>query len=62
MATNQEMCGPCSSLDQTSNAFMFCTDCDDPLCQTSAKAHKGSKASASHYLIDYKTVADRISI
>jgi len=50
-------CNPCSRVDESSSATRWCVDCEDALCMNCVKAHKGSKASTNHHVIDIDVIS-----
>ena len=49
-------CDPCNRGDENSPATKWCLDCEDALCIVCVKAHKVSKASMSHHVIDIEAI------
>jgi hypothetical protein len=50
-------CDPCNRGDENSPATKWCLDCEDALCIVCVKAHKVSKASMSHHVIDIEAIS-----
>ena len=50
-------CDPCNRGDENSPATKWCLDCEDALCIVCVKAHKISKASMSHHVIDIEAIS-----
>ena len=50
-------CDPCNRGDENSPATKWCLDCEDALCIVCVKAHKISKASMSHNVIDIEAIS-----
>jgi hypothetical protein len=42
---------------ENSPATKWCVDCEDALCVSCAKAHKGSKTSMGHHVIDIDAIS-----
>ena len=50
-------CDSCTRIDENVPASKWCVDCEDALCITCAKSHKGSKVSMSHHVIDIEVIS-----
>ena len=50
-------CNPCTRIEENSPATKWCVDCEDALCVNCAKAHKGSKTSMGHNVIDIDAIS-----
>lgn len=54
MAASSQQCDPCSRLYKNSEATSWCFECEESLCTDCVQAHKASKASMNHHIIDLK--------
>ena len=50
-------CDPCTRIDENVPASKWCVDCEDALCITCVKSHKGSKVSMTHHVIDMEMIS-----
>ena len=50
-------CDPCTRIDENVPASKWCVDCEDALCITCLKSHKGSKVSMTHHVIDMEVIS-----
>jgi hypothetical protein len=50
-------CNPCTRIEENSPATKWCVDCEDALCINCVKAHKGSKTSMGHHVIDIGAIS-----
>ena len=50
-------CNPCTRIEENSPATKWCVDCEDALCVNCVKAHKGSKTSMGHHVIDIDAIS-----
>ena len=50
-------CDPCTRIDENVPASKWCVDCEDALCITCVKSHKGSKVSMTHHVIDMEVIS-----
>ena len=50
-------CHPCTRIDENVPASKWCVDCEDALCITCVKSHKGSKVSMTHHVIDMEVIS-----
>ena len=50
-------CDPCARIGENSPTIKWCVNCEDALCISCVKAHKGSKASMSHHVIDIDAIS-----
>jgi hypothetical protein len=44
-------CEPCRTIDQCVDAYGYCVNCKDFLCETCCSCHKTSKASLNHHIL-----------
>lgn len=54
--TSQRVCEPCFRGDRHSTGFSWCSDCEEVLCEGCDKAHRISKPSKSHQLVDLQVL------
>ena len=50
-------CDPCTRIEENSPATKWCVDCEDALCVNCVKAHKCSKISMGHHVIDIDAIS-----
>ena len=50
-------CRPCTRIDENVPASKWCVDCEDALCITCVKSHKGSKVSMTHHVIHMEVIS-----
>ena len=50
-------CDPCTRIDENVPASKWCVDCEDALCITCVKSHKGNKVSMTHHVIDMELIS-----
>jgi hypothetical protein len=50
-------CDPCTRIDENVPASKWCVDCEDALCITCVKSHKGNKVSMTHHVIDMEVIS-----
>ena len=50
-------CHSCTRIDENVPASKWCVDCEDALCVTCVKSHKGSKVSMTHHVIDMEVIS-----
>ena len=50
-------CDPCTRIDENVPASKWCIDCEDALCITCVKSHKGNKVSMTHHVIDMEVIS-----
>ena len=50
-------CDPCTRIDENVPASKWCVDCEDALCITCVKSHKGSKVSMTHHVTDMEVIS-----
>ena len=50
-------CDPCIRIDENVLASKWCVDCEDALCITCAKSHKGNTVSMTHHVIDMEVIS-----
>jgi hypothetical protein len=50
-------CDPCTRIDENCPATKWCVDCEDALCISCVKSHKGSRVSMTHHVIDIEAIS-----
>ena len=50
-------CDPCTRIDENVPASKWCVDCEDALCITCVKSHKGNKVTMTHHVIDMEMIS-----
>ena len=54
-------CVPCQRDDENNEAFGYCQDCTEHLCETCYKSHRKARSSISHVLLDKQRMPTRMS-
>ncbi|XP_076076636.1 uncharacterized protein LOC143047465 [Mytilus galloprovincialis] len=63
MATNWNVCGVCENLQITKPSVVWCSECDEGLCEECKKHHAVSKATKSHETVsiaEYKNLPTEV--
>ena len=50
-------CDPYIRIDENCPATKWCVDCEDALCITCVKSHKGNRVYMTHHVIDIEAIS-----
>ncbi|KAH3803033.1 E3 ubiquitin-protein ligase TRIM33-like [Dreissena polymorpha] len=53
MADNNQMCGQCLRDNTDNEGVVYCTDCEEPLCDSCKRNHAINRASMNHKFCDF---------